>query len=111
MSEEPASKSWWSTLPGILTGTAAVIGAVATLLTVWPPNPPDGPPPPCSEWQRQLDEKLRIRDMGKRRLEDAGRVPFKDAEEGLGLERDVRNLEEEIRRLDAEIRAKCKLPK
>src|SRR5690242_1978658 len=37
---ESESKTWWTTLPGIITGIAGLIAAIASLLAVWPkPNP------------------------------------------------------------------------
>ena len=62
MGEQPAGKpSFWTTLPGLLTGIAAVLGAVAGIAVLFigrdsEPAPPDDSAVTLSEWAQQAND-------------------------------------------------------
>lgn len=113
------NKSFWATIPGILTGVAAVISAITGLyLALYrDTKPPQGIPQPpavvnsCEELRHQLHVKQEHLDMARQDLahiQNAASAGDRDAQRALPQRRQfVQGLEREIGDLSERIRGAC----
>jgi hypothetical protein len=60
LSEAEKPKSWWETVPGILTGVAAIIGAVSGAIVAYASLPTQSQPSPKSKQKFLVLEAIEV---------------------------------------------------
>ena len=83
MPDEQKFHSFWTSLPGILTGTAALLTAIVGLILALQPNPPKEPPEPREFTTPMESSNLTCREICQARGADCLSVKVPSQESGV----------------------------